>query len=304
MRKFLEPTSKLLRGKVALTKYWKIDKNLFQKGCLDHIEGIVSSAEDLIDGDFMAHLPKLKIISHMATGIDSIDISAAKKRNITIKNTPSIATDDTADLAFGLIIALARRILINDEYIRSKCWGIKPYDLSFSLKEKKIGIVGLGEIGMAIAQRAKAFNLEILYWGREKKDYVNYKYICNLNDLAKEVNFLIISCAGNKETKNLINANVLKALGKDSFLINVSRGFVVNQDDLIYALKAKDIAGAALDVFQDEPHIPQQLLRMRNVVLQPHAGSATIETRTAMYRLVAKNILDYFRVNLGSVKIS
>lgn len=291
--KFLTPLFDLVSPYFNVINYWEIknnNKNLI-KGM--EIKGVISSGWDAIDNNFIKLFPNLEIIANMAAGVDNIDLEAANRNNIIVTNTPEIVTDDTADLAIGMILVLARNILNNDKYVRSSYWGKKECPLGMSLKNKKVGIAGLGRIGSEIAKRCRTFNLKIFYWGRKQKT-TPYVFIDNLVELAKEVDFLVISCTGNNETRNLINKEVLHALGENSFLINVSRGFIVNQNDLIYALQNKIIAGAGLDVFESEPYVPEHLFEMANVILQPHVGSATHESRTEMYELTANNILSYF----------
>lgn len=290
---FLEPAAKLISPMFEIVNYWEIKESL-REPKLNDIRGMITTVWDCIDADFISSLPNLEIISHMGIGVDSIDLSATKTKNIVVANTPDVVTQDTADLAFGLLLALARNILINDQFVRESLWAKNSYSLSVSLKNKTIGIVGLGRIGLEIAKRAEVFNMKIAYWGRSKKE-VKYEYFDSLFDLAQKADFLVISCSGNNQTKHLINADILKALGRHSYLINVARGFIVHQQDLINALEHKQIAGVGLDVYENEPNVPDSLLKMNNVVLQPHAGTATVEARNEMYQLVANNILTYFQ---------
>lgn len=289
---FLEPLRPLLSSSFEILNYWQVT----DKASLESVQAIASTVWDNIDAEFMKQFPRLKIISHMAVGTDAIDVIEAKKRGMVVTNTQDLVTKDTADLAMALLIACARRVVANDHYVRSGLWGKAPMPpLNCRLSGKKVGIVGLGRIGCAIAQRAAAFELDVSYWGRNKKENAPYKFEADLVTLAKTVDFLVISYAGVKEARHLINEKVLNALGPQAFLINVSRGFIVQQDALVDVLVNKKIAGAGLDVFEDEPHVPAQLLAMDNVVLQPHVGSATVETRAAMYQLVADNLLQYFK---------
>jgi hydroxypyruvate reductase len=241
-------------------------------------------------------LPNLEIISQFGVGYDNIDVATAHTRNIAVTNTPDVLTDDTADVALFLMLNCARRAVEADMFVRVGRWQSGAFPLSVSLSGKTVGIVGLGQIGSAIAQRAAAFNTCVVYHSRRKKD-VPYEYYPDLLDMAKACDFLIVACAGGAETQDLIDSHVLKALGSKGFLINIARGSVVNEDDLLIALRNHAIAGAGLDVFADEPNVPEAMLTMDNVVLSPHVGSATLETRTKMGQLVINNFLAHFNGN-------
>lgn len=241
-------------------------------------------------------LPNLEIIAQFAVGTDNIDLAAAKERGIAVTNTPDILTDDTADIALSLLLAVSRRICEGDMFVRLDQWRMNnPMPLGTSLSGKTAGIVGMGRIGRAIARRCAAFGLNILYHGPHKKDDVPYTYEPDLQKLAELSDYLILSCPGGAKTHHLVHAPVLEALGPQSYLINVARGSVVKEEDLITALQEKKIAGAALDVYAAEPNVPPVLFKMDNVVLLPHVGSATVETRAKMGELVVQNILAHFR---------
>jgi lactate dehydrogenase-like 2-hydroxyacid dehydrogenase len=241
-------------------------------------------------------LPNLEIIAQFGVGYDNIDVKAAKRRDIIVTNTPDLVTNDTADTALGLMLNVARRFVEADVLIRVGKWknaGSPVGFLGHRLGGKKVGIVGLGRIGQAIAKRASAFGCEILYTGRAPKDSP-YTFISDLKSMAQLSDFLVVCCAANEQTKGLINLEVMNALGSDGYLINVSRGTVVNEEDLLIALRNKAIAGAGLDVFEVEPFVPEPLKSMDNVVLFPHIGTATVETRTEMAQLVIANIKGWF----------
>ena len=249
-----------------------------------------------ISEKLMVACPNLEIISQFGVGYDNIDIRAAKAREIVVTNTPDLVTNDTADTAIGLMMNVARRFVEADVMIRVGKWqnsGSPHGFLGHRMGGKTVGIVGLGRIGQAIASRAEAFGCGIKYTGRSKKD-VPYKFISDLKDLAQQSDFLVLSCAATPETNGMIDLSVMEALGKKGFLINVSRGTVVNEEDLQIALHNKTIAGAGLDVFAVEPNVPEPLKAMDNVVLFPHIGTATVETRTEMGRLVIANIKRWF----------
>ncbi len=259
-----------------------------------HIQGILSTYDGSgVSERLMDALPNLEIIAQFGAGFDNIDTAAAFKRDITVTNTPDILTDDTADVAMFLMLNVARRAVEGDVFVRVGRWRSGSLPLSTSISGKTVGIVGLGRIGQAIASRAEAFNTDIIYHSRSEKE-VPYTYYADLADMARNTDFLILACAGGEETKNLIDHKILDTLGPQGYLINISRGSVVNEEDLLIALRNKTIAGAGLDVFANEPHVPEEMLKMDNVVLSPHVGSATIETRSKMGQLVTDNLKAYF----------
>lgn len=239
-------------------------------------------------------LPNLEIISQFAVGTDNIDLQAAKERGVAVTNTPGVLTDCTADIAMTLLLAVARRAVEGDIYVRVGKWLNGPMPLGVSPKGKTAGIVGLGRIGQAIARRCEAFGMKIAYHGPRKKPDQPYPFYEKLIDMARDSDFLILACPGGEETAGIVDMHVLDALGPKGFLINVSRGSVVDEPALVEALYNKKIAGAGLDVFAKEPNVPPELISMDNVVLLPHIGSATAETRTAMGRLVADNLKAHF----------
>lgn len=247
-----------------------------------------------VSRQLMEALPNLEIISQFAVGYDNIDLAAARERGIRVTNTPDVLTDDTADVALGLLLALSRRICEGDMFVRVGKWLNGPLPLGNSLKGKVAGIVGMGRIGQAVATRCAAFGMEIVYQGPRKKDDLSYRYEPNLKVLAQQSDYLILTCPGGADTRHMVNADILEALGPEGYLINVSRGSVVDEDSLITALKDKKIAGLGTDVFAHEPNVPDDLVKMDNVVLLPHIGSATHETRTLMGQLVVNNLLAHF----------
>lgn len=247
-----------------------------------------------VSRSLMEALPNLEIISCGAVGFDHIDIEAAKERGISVTNTPDVLTNDTADVALLLLLNVTRRAVEGDAFVRARMWENTSFPLGSTLGGKRAGIVGLGRIGKAIAKRLQAFGVAVAYHGPSEKTNVEYKYYDDLNAMASDVDFLILACRGGEKTKNLITLETLKALGSKGFLINIARGSVVNEKDLLVALRNKDIAGAGLDVYDNEPFVPESLFTMDNVVLTPHIGSATIETRTKMGQIVVGNLLAHF----------
>jgi len=254
------------------------------------VRALVGGGESKIDGSYMALFPALEMISVCGVGYDGIDVAAAKKRGIMVTHTPEVLNDDVADLALGLLLSVARKIPAADRFTRNADWLDGPFQLTRKLTGAKLGIVGMSRIGQAIAKRAAAFDMVISYTTRNQRSDVPYKYVPNVLALAAEVDFMVVITPGGAATKNLINAEVLKALGPQSFLVNVARGSVVDQAALIEALQKKLIAGAGLDVYVDEPNVPAELRKLDNVVLTPHIASATVETRKAMSALALANL--------------
>lgn len=260
----------------------------------NNITGMVSTAFFGVTAKIIRALPNLEIISHFGVGYDSVDVKVAKEQGVIVTNTPDVLTDDTADIGIALTLAVFRRTVEGDIYVRSGQWIKKgPMPLGRSLRGKTMGIVGLGRIGQAIAKRAEAFGLNIIYHGpRDKK--VSYPFVASLEEMAAKSDILMVACPYSADTHHLVDARVLKALGRDGVLVNIARGKIVDEKALIDALEAGVIAGAGLDVFEKEPDVPSALCRLDNVVLQPHVGSATHETRGAMAQLVVDNLLLYF----------
>lgn len=259
------------------------------------IVGILSAYNGIpVTARILESLPNLEIVAQFGVGVDNIDLGAAKARGIAVTNTPDILTPDTADIALSLILCLMRRIVEADMYVRVGKWVSGAFSLSSSLSGKTVGIVGMGRIGQAIARRCLAFDMKIVYHGPRQKPDLTYPYFADLRQMAEASDVLVMACPGGAETKNLVTGKILKALGPKGYLVNIARGSVVNTEDLLIALRNRDIAGVGLDVYENEPNVPEALISMDNVVLLPHVGSATAETRSEMGRLVIANILAYF----------
>ena len=264
---------------------WQLKKNInFHK-----YQAIVVTGGFNTNKQFLKNFKNLKIVSVFGVGYDGVDLNFCKKNNIVVTNTPKVLTKDVADLALGLMISLSRKIYDSHKFIIENKWTEKPFPLTRSLSDKIVGIVGLGEIGKAFSKRAKSLSMEVVYTGPNKKKS-KFKFYKNLNEMIKKVDYLVLTCIGGKSTKNLINKKIFKSMKKSSMIINVSRGSVINQDDLIYSLKNKKIAGAALDVFYNEPKINNKLKKLKNILLSPHNASATEETRNKMASLSKENI--------------
>ncbi|SEA45449.1 2-hydroxyacid dehydrogenase [Variovorax sp. YR216] len=258
------------------------------------IRGVVANGEAKVPRELIAQLPALEVISVFGVGYDGIDVAAAHERGVPVTNTPDVLNDDVADLAIGLMLAVARRIPQADRFVRGNEWPNGPIALSRKVTGTRLGIVGMGRIGQAIAQRASAFKMDIAYTARSPRASVNYTYYPDAASLAAAVDFLIVITPGGAATRGMIDARVLKALGPQGYLINVARGSVVDEPALIDALRDGVIAGAGLDVFANEPHVPETLREMSNVVLTPHIGSGTKQTREAMGQLTFDNLHAHF----------
>jgi lactate dehydrogenase-like 2-hydroxyacid dehydrogenase len=247
-----------------------------------------------VDGKIMSHFPKLEIVSSFGVGYDHIDAKWAGEHGIVVTNTPDVLNEEVADTALGLLLCTVRHMPQAERYLRSGQWEKHgDYQLTPSLRDRTVGIVGMGRIGKAIARRLDAMKVPVVYHSRRPAD-VPYKHYPNLIEMARAADVLLVITPGGAATRNLINAQVLEALGPEGILINMSRGSVVDEAALIEALKEKKILSAGLDVFVNEPKVPQELIGMENVVLLPHVGSASHATRRAMDELVANNIISWF----------
>ncbi|WP_222184040.1 2-hydroxyacid dehydrogenase [Geminicoccus harenae] len=254
------------------------------------ITAVVTSGELGCSAELMDRLPRLEMISCFGVGVDGIDLAYCKQRGIPVSNTPDVLTDDVADLAMGLAIATMRRIVAADRFVRAGSWQSGPLPLATRLAGKTAGIIGLGRIGKAIARRAEAHGLTVVWHGRHDQKDVSWPRHPDLVAMAREVDLLVVACPGGPATRGLVSKEVLAALRPSSFLVNISRGSVIDEPALVEALVEGRIAGAGLDVFADEPNVPAPLLDLPNVVLTPHIGSATEETRDAMAQLVVDNL--------------
>jgi hydroxypyruvate reductase len=258
------------------------------------IRAIAGGGESTVAGNLIAQLPALEMVSVFGVGYDKYDLPALRARKVPLTNTPDVLTDEVADMGIALMLAIARRLPQADKYVRAGLWPSGPMPLARKVSGARLGIVGLGRIGQAIARRAEGFGMRIAYTTRTPKSDVAYRYFPNAAALATEVDFLMVITPGGAGTKGLINADVLKALGPQGYLINVARGSVVDEAALIRALDEGVIAGAALDVFENEPHVPEALRTRDNVVLTPHIASATFQTRKAMADLAFANLQAHF----------
>lgn len=257
-------------------------------------DGLVTSAATGAKASLLDALPNVRVISSFGVGLDQIDLGAAAKRGIPVGYTPDVLNDCVADIAFALLLDVARGASASDRFVRAGRWVNERYPLATKVSGKKLGIVGLGRIGRAIAKRAGGFDMEIRYTNRRPAEGVPFTYEPDLKALARWCDFLVVAAAGGAQSRGLVSAEVLEALGPQGFLVNIARGTVVDEAALVKALQSKQIAGAGLDVFEREPHVPEALFALDNVVLLPHVASGTHETRQAMGDLVFENLQRFF----------
>jgi lactate dehydrogenase-like 2-hydroxyacid dehydrogenase len=256
--------------------------------------GLVTSAGVGVDAAVVAALPKLKVVSSFGVGLDRIDLATAQARGIAVGYTPDVLNDCVADAAFGLLLDASRGFSAADRFVRRGDWVRGNYPLTRKVSGGRLGIVGMGRIGRAIAKRSIGFDMEVRYHTRRPVDDVPWAHEPALMELARWADFLVLITAGGSGTRHLVNTPVLDALGPEGFLVNVARGSVVDETALVAALRDRRIAGAGLDVFENEPNVPPELMTLDNVVLLPHVASATRETRQAMADRVFDNLQTFF----------
>jgi lactate dehydrogenase-like 2-hydroxyacid dehydrogenase len=257
------------------------------------IRGLVQGGGTVTATKLLDALPGLEIISVFGVGYDGVPTAYCRQRGIKVTNTPDVLTDDVADVALALILMTGRGFVRLNRFVHAGEWLKRGPELTTKLGGRKVGVLGLGRIGKAIAERVSAMGMKVAYTGRKPQN-VKYEYFADLKALAAAVDFLVVACPGGEATRNIVNAEVLAALGKKGTLINIARGSIVDEPALVAALKAGTIRAAGLDVFADEPRIPPDLMPMDNVVLLPHVGSATRETRQAMGDLCKANLDVWF----------
>jgi lactate dehydrogenase-like 2-hydroxyacid dehydrogenase len=257
-----------------------------------HVRAIAcSDTACKISGDLMARFPNLQLVSSFGVGYDHMDVKWAVAHNVVLTNTPGVLTEEVADTALGLLLCTVREFPQAERYLRAGKWLERNYPLTkATLRNRTVGMVGMGAIGQAIARRLAAFGVPVVYHTRKPRRDVNYLHCPSLIEMARAVDILMVIVPGGPGTQNLINAEVLEALGPEGILINMARGSVVDEPALIKALQDKRIMAAGLDVFAKEPEVPQELIAMENVVLFPHLGSASVYTREKMDQLVVDNI--------------
>ena len=296
-----DPIIAELASRYTLHKLWEApDEDALLREIAPRIDVIVTAGSILasgktfaVDGAFMSRFPALKLVANHGVGYDTIDAAWAAQHGVMVTNTPDVLTEETADTGFGLLLNTVRQFPAAERWLRDGKWVTGPFQLTATLRDKTLGVLGLGRIGKAIARRAEAFGLKIAYSGRSRQEGVSYPFYASPRELAAACDILLVAAPGGADTRNIVDADVLAALGPDGFLINIARGSLVDEPALIAALKERRIAGAGLDVFAREPHVPAEMLALDNVVLLPHVGSGTHATRAAMAKLLVENVDAY-----------
>lgn len=271
------------------------DKRALLEACAGKIKGVVSNGEVGAKRELLQQLPALEIVACFGVGVDAIDLDYCQERGLPVTNTPDVLSAEVADLGIGLTIAVMKRVLEADRYLRAGEWPKQgPFGMGTTLNGKTMGIVGLGRIGKELAKRAQVSGMEIVYHGRNAQPDVVYTYYNDLQAMANDVDVLAVCTPGGPGTQGLVSASVLKALGPEGYLINIARGSVIDEAALVDVLVNQKIKGAGLDVFAHEPYVPEALLGLDHVVLTPHIASGTNETRDAMAQLVVDNLNAHF----------
>ncbi|WP_421725826.1 2-hydroxyacid dehydrogenase [Bauldia sp.] len=275
-----------------------LDETHLEKALTDHgdaIRGIARGGHLGVDQALLERLPNLEIVANFGVGYDGIDLKRAAERQIVVTNTPDVLTEEVADTALGLLLNTARELPAAETYLRAGRWvGEGAYPLTGTLRNRTVGIVGLGRIGLAIARRLDAMTVPVVYHTRRERPDAPYRYYDDLTEMAAAVDTLMVVVPGTPETAGMINAGVLEALGPEGIIVNVGRGSAIDEPALIAALAGRTIRAAGLDVFADEPNVPEELLALDNAVLLPHVGSASIHTRDAMGQLMIDNLVAWF----------
>ena len=290
-----EHADQQLREQWAAPALWTVDPSWFDAHAAE-VELLVTTVRAGCSAETMARFPNLRGICSWGAGFDTIDIAAAKARGIQVSNTPGVLDACVADMAWALMLASARRVAEGDRYVRADQWKkLGEFPLSLRVSGKRLGIVGMGNIGQAIARRGMGFDMQVRYTARSAKPQLPYGFEPDLGALAEWADFLVLACVGGASTFHIVNTEVLKTLGPQGILVNIARGSVVDQTALIDALVHKTIAGAGLDVLENEPGAPQVLRDLSNVVFTPHMGSATVDTRLDMQNCVLANVAEFLR---------
>lgn len=258
------------------------------------VRGIIANGESVLTREEIARWPALEIIAVLGVGYDGIDLGAARDHGVRVTHTPGVSNEDIADLAMALLLCATRQLLPADRFVRQGRWTAGRYPLTRRVSGGRLGIVGMGRIGRAVAARAEAFGMSIAYTGRTPKTDVPYRWYDDLQALASDVDFLVVCAKGGPETDGLVNAAVLNALGPSGVLVNIARGSLIDEHALVSALRDGRLLAAGLDVFRNEPNIPAALLELPNVVLTPHVASTTEATVRAMADLLFDNLAAHF----------
>ncbi|RWX80878.1 2-hydroxyacid dehydrogenase [Neorhizobium lilium] len=290
----MKPFDERLEADYAVHRLYEPAEKAKIDAALPNIRGVVTGGGNGLSNEWIEKLPNLRVISVNGVGTDRIDLAFARSRNIDVAITAGVLTDDVADLGISLMLASLRHVAKGDAFVRKGLWGKDPFPLGTSPKGKKLGILGLGQIGRAFGQRAEAFGMSVRYWNRSPVKDTNWTSCESPLALAQDSDVLCVIIAATAETKNIVNAEILKALGPKGIIINIARGTVIDEDALLAALNDGTIGGAGLDVFVGEPNIRKEFFTAPNTVLMPHQGSATLETRMAMGELVLSNLAAHF----------
>nr|GMD32810.1 glyoxylate/hydroxypyruvate reductase HPR3-like [Ipomoea batatas] len=269
--------------------------DVFLKTKAQSAQAVICYGKSPITEAVLRLLPSLRLVVTSGTGVNHIDLAECRRRGIAVCNTSDVFSEDTADYAVGLLIDVLRKVSYGDRFVRSGVWPtVDNFPLGFQLGGKHVGIVGLGNIGSKVAKRLEAFGCIISYNSRQKKPAVPYTFYPNVSDLAANSNILVLCCSLTAKTRHMVNKHVLEALGKDGILINVARGAVVEEEELVRCLVRGEIGGAGLDVFENEPQVPPELLGLDNVVVNPHRGAFTVEAFREAFELVLGNLEAFF----------
>lgn len=295
LRAFYEPAMAALEREYTVHKAYAASDTLtyLEQHCAN-VRALISGTTVEVTRAHIAALPKLELVACYGPYVTLIDFAATQERGITVTHTPDSTAEPVADLSMGLMVALMRRICEADRFVRSGQWPQRVFPSGVEVRGKTCGIVGMGRIGHEIAVRAASFGMQIAYFGPRRKDDVPYRFCDNLTALARDSDCLIVTCALTPATRSLVDARILAALGSEGFLVNVARGAIVDEPALIDALINKTIAGAALDVFANEPHVPDAFMQMDNVVLAPHMGTSTREVRDGRMQKLLHDVRAHF----------
>ncbi|MEZ5651153.1 MAG: 2-hydroxyacid dehydrogenase [Burkholderiaceae bacterium] len=288
-----EPTQRALENAHRCHRLWEAPDRAALLRSLAHIEVAASSSGVGIDAATLDALPALKLVANFGVGVDTYDLADCARRGVTVTNTPDVLTDEVADLALGLLLATVRQIPQGDRWVRDGRWLKGGLPLTHTMRGRRVGVVGLGRIGQAIAKRCAAFGVQVGYFGPRRKAGFDYRYFDDIVALGQWADTMIAACPGGPQTHHLISREALAALGEQGIFVNIARGSVVDQQALTELLQSGTIGAAGLDVFDDEPNVPQALIDLEHCVLLPHVGSASVHTRLAMGQLVVDNVQAY-----------
>ena len=305
----IEPMMPLIEERLdaayKILRLYKPEDTTAIDAALGTIRAVVTGGGTGLSNGWMERLPSLGLIAINGVGTDKVDLAFARDRNVHVSTTPGVLTDDVADTGIALMLAVMRHVVQGDQFVREGKWERREvFPLGVSPKGKRVGVLGLGQIGKSFARRAEAFGMEVHYWNRSPVAGTNWIAHATPAELAQQSDVLAVCVAANPSTANIVNADVLAALGSRGYLVNVARGSVVDEDALLAALNNGTIAGAGLDVFVNEPTIREDFLSAPNTVLMPHQGSATVETRVGMGELVLANLAAYFSGDVPPTKVN